>query len=285
MFSLPLSIHSRRCVLAAVLLMGLSGVRSAKAAELTYPLSVAAGSDGTIYIADLKLPGVWKAKDGKLEIYFQASNKFGSPLNGVRCITLDGEGKLLAGDSATREVYRFDDAGKPQPLTNGGIGMPQGIAVAEDGTLYVSDLETHAIYKVPSAGGEAKTFAAVKGPLGLVFDADKNLMVVSRQGKLIKVNSEGQAEAWGEGGFKFAQGIAAGPEKSWYVSDSYAGSVLKVGADGKSSPYINGEPLKGPVGLAVSGEKLFVADPKVPGIFAVSADGKVEKLPLSVEAK
>jgi len=171
---------------------------------MTYPISVAATADGTVYVADLKLPGIWKSKDGSLEVYFQGSNQFGTPLNGVRCLAVDKDGKLLAGDSATREVYRFDNEGKPQPLTKGGIGMPQGIAVGEDGTLFVSDLETHTIYKVPAAGGTATAFARVKGPLGMVMDGDKNLVVVTRQGKLMKVNGEGKAESFGEGGYKFA---------------------------------------------------------------------------------
>jgi len=258
---------------------------SIPAAELTYPVSVAAAADGTLYIADLKLPGIWKSKDSGSEVFFQASNKFGTPLNGVRCLALDKDGKLLAGDSATRDLYRFDDAGKPQPLTQGKIGMPQGIAVAEDGTLYVSDLETHYIYKIPAAGGDPVSFARVSGPLALVFDADKNLVVVSRQGKLFKVNPEGKVEPFGELTLNFPQGIAIGPEKTLYVSESYTGSVLKVGPDGKGTPLISGDPLKGPVGLAIRGESLLVADPRVPGIFAVSADGKAEKLNLSASEK
>lgn len=271
-----ISINVRRTCLVTVALMSFCFVPLLPAAELTYPISVAVAEDGTIYIADLKLPGIWKSKDGTLEVYFQASSQFGTPLNGVRCVALDKDGKLLAGDSATREVYRFDDSGKPQPLTKRGIGMPQGIAVGEDGTLFVSDLETHSIYKVPAAGGEATTFARVKGPLGLVMDGEKHLVVVTRQGKLVKVNAEGKVEPFGEGGYKFAQGIANGPEKSYFVSDSYAASILKIGADGKSSVWSGGEPFKGPVGLAASGEKLLVADPKVPGIFSVSGEGKAE---------
>jgi len=51
---------------------------------------------------------------------------------GVRCVAAgiyDDQGKLLAGDSATREVYRFDEAGNPVPLTKGKIGIATAIAV------------------------------------------------------------------------------------------------------------------------------------------------------------
>lgn len=272
------SISVRRASAITLLLMAICATTILQAEEMTYPVSVAVAEDGTIYIADLKLPGIWKSKEGSLEVYFQASNKFGTPLNGVRCIAIGKDGKLLAGDSATREVYRFDDAAKPQPLTNGGIGMPQGIAIDEDGSLFVSDLETHSIYKVPAEGGEARTFARVKGPLGLVRDSDKNLIVVTRQGKLVKVNGEGQVEPFGEGEYKFAQGIVSGPEKTFFVSDSYAATIHKIDADGKSMPLLTGEPLKGPVGLAYGGDRLLIADPRVPAIFSVSGDGKAEQL-------
>src|SRR5258708_6066589 len=81
------------------------------AAELDYPLAIAASDAGEIYLADRNLPGVWRVKEGELTLFFEASKKLKTPLNAVRCLALDQNGKLLAGDSATREVYRFDDAG------------------------------------------------------------------------------------------------------------------------------------------------------------------------------
>src|SRR3990167_3554221 len=92
------------------------------AQELQYPVSVAAAEDGTLYIADRNFHGIWKFANGKLEKFFEGSAKFRTPLNAVRCVAMDHQGKLLAGDSATREVYRFDEAGNPVPLTQGRIG-------------------------------------------------------------------------------------------------------------------------------------------------------------------
>lgn len=273
---MPLAIRNVCPIILILSSMTVSSTRSLVAAEATYPISVAVAAEGTVYIADLKLPGIWKWKDGTAEIYFQGSKKYGTPLNGVRCVTMDKAGKLLAGDSSTREVYRFDEAGSPKPLTNGGIGMPQGIAVGEDGTLYVSDLETHTIYKVPASGGEATVFARVQGPLGLVMDGEKTLVVVTRQGQLFKVSPDGKVASWGEGKYKFAQGIAVGGDRRIFVSDSYSKSLFQVDPEGKSSVLLSGDPLRGPVGLALNGEKLLVADPKVPGIFSVSGDGKSE---------
>ena len=39
-------------------------------AQMLYPLSVAVGSGGEIYVADRELPGIWRIDGGKLTKYF-----------------------------------------------------------------------------------------------------------------------------------------------------------------------------------------------------------------------
>ena len=73
-------------------------------------------------------------------------------------LAIDRDGKVLAGDSATREVYRFDQPGKPTPLIKGaqaGIGIPMALAVDSKGNIFVADLETHWIWKLAPSGGAA----------------------------------------------------------------------------------------------------------------------------------
>ena len=90
---------------------------STGAAEPQYLISIAVTESGTIYLADRNLPGVWKLENEKLSLFFQGSKTFRTPLNAIRCVALDKDGKLLAGDGATRDIYRFDDSGKPVGLT------------------------------------------------------------------------------------------------------------------------------------------------------------------------
>ena len=65
------------------------------ATEFVYPLAVTAQADGVIYVADRNLPGVWKVVNGQKSIYFQGSKKFRTPLNAVRCLAIDHQGKLM----------------------------------------------------------------------------------------------------------------------------------------------------------------------------------------------
>ena len=123
---------------------------------------------GHVFIADRNFHGIWKFANGKLEKFFEGSAKFRTPLNAVRCVAMDHQGKLLAGDSATREVYRFDEAGNPVPLTKGRIGIPTAIAVRKSGEILVADQELLFIWKMPAEGGEPVKLAEVPADRRLV---------------------------------------------------------------------------------------------------------------------
>ncbi len=69
-------------------------------------------------------------------------------------------------------------------------------------------------------------------------------------------------------------------EGTAFVSDGYAATIWKVGADGKPVAWAQGEPLKSPTGLAWEGKTLLVADPKACAVFRVDTDGKPTALEL-----
>lgn len=253
---------------------------------LQYPLTAVASPDGkTLFVADLNQPGVWKLSDGKLSLFFQASKKFRTPLNRIRCIGVDHQGKLLAGDSSTREVFRFDGEGKPQPLTAGGIGIPMDLVADPDGNIFVTDLELHWIWKIAVGASKAEKFAEVAAPHGITIDADKNLWVVSHgKNAVVKVTPEGKVETVVEGRpFQFPHEIELGKDKTAYVTDGYGKCVWKIPPGGKPTKLVEGEPLKNPVGLTWQGETLLVIDPHSKGIFSIGTDGKLSPVTASTE--
>jgi hypothetical protein len=251
-----------------------------------YPLDAAVDDKGAIYLADRKLPGIWKAADGKLEVYFQASKMFRTPLNAVRCVAIDKQGRLLAGDSATREVYRFDEAGKPTPLTDGGIGIPMAIAVDSQGNIFVADLEIHRIWKIPADGGKAEIFATITAPRGLAVDADDRLWVVSNGGKdqVLRIDKEGKIEiVVKDRPFQFPHNIVLDAQQTAYVTDGYAKTVWKIEAGSEPEPWIAGEPLINPVGLAWEGDRLLIVDPHAKAVFRADGEGGLQKLELELK--
>ncbi len=246
-------------------------------AQMQYPLAVCA-KEKTVFVADRNLPGIWKIDDGKAAVFFQGQKKFRTPLNAVRCVAIDKDGKLLAGDSATRDIYRFGDDGKPVPLTKGKIGIPMAIAVAKDGTIYVADLEVHRIWKVPAAGGEPTEFAVINSPRGLAFDKDERLWILttsSKDGQIQRADKNGKLESVvADKPFKLPHNIVVMDDGTAYVSDNYAGAIWKVPAGGKPEKFVGGDPLKKPVGLARFGVEMLIADPHAKSVFATDK-GKV----------
>lgn len=252
---------------------------SAVAAEPLYPLAIAVKEPQTVFLADRDLPGIWQIENGQLKVFFRADKKFRTPLNAPRCVAVDGSGRLLAGDSATREVYRFDDQGQPQPLTEGGIGIPMGIAVNKAGELLVSDLELHMIWKVPAAGGKPSEFARVSGPSGVCIDAQDRLWVASRaENGLLRVSPEGQVEVIVKGrAFQFPHAVAVDKQSNAYVCDGYARAIWKIDASGgKPKKWAESPKFVNPVGLAWLGETLLVVDSRANAVFQVDSEGAVK---------
>lgn len=250
--------------------------------EVDYPLSIAVDKSGTIYLADRDLPGVWRLEGERLSLLFKGSKKFRTPLNAVRCVALDREGKLLAGDSATSDVYRFDEKGQPRPLTAQGkpygqVGIPMGIAVDAEGNLLVSDLETHRILKIPKQGGPAQQFAAVPAPRGLFYDSQKQLWVISGR-KLVRIGAGGEQKTIVDDGvFLYPHTVAVSDEGTAYVCDGYAKAVWKIAAGQKPEKWVSGSPLDNPVGIELHQGKLFVADPRAKAVFEIDSAGKLTR--------
>jgi sugar lactone lactonase YvrE len=248
--------------------------------ELQYPVAAVAAADGTLYIADRDFHGIWKFADGKLEKFFQGAPQYRTPLNAVRCLALDHEGALLAGDSATREVYRFTDGGEPVPLTSGKIGIPTAIAVRPNGEILVADQELACVWKIPAAGGEPVKLAEVKGIVGVCLDQDGDLWVTSRlQTQLLRIDATGAVEELlTDRPFVYPQQIALDGAKTAYVADNYANVIWKVPAGGAPQKWVEGAPLMKPVGLARDGESFLVTDPGARAVYRIDASGQVTRL-------
>jgi sugar lactone lactonase YvrE len=186
----------------------------------------------------------------------------------------------LAGDSATREVYRFDEQAKPQPLTGGKIGIPMAIAVNKQGELFVADLELQRIWRVPAEGGEPKEFAVIAGVRGLAFDSKDQLIAVTNLADpVVRFSNDGKKEVLVKGRpFQFPHHVAVGEEDVLYIPDNYASAIWKVTPGSEPVKFAEGKPLDKPVGVAWRDKTLLVADPHARQIFQIAADGKVTPL-------
>jgi len=254
--------------------VSLTAQDQAQVATWKYPISVAASTDA-IYVADRQLPGIWVVKDGKAKVYFKADKKIGSALNAVRCLAMDQSGHLVAGDSATRDVYRFDDQRVPLALTGGKIGIPMGIAVAKDGTLFVSDLELKQIVRIPVDSRNVEVVAAVEAPTGLALAANGDILVICRaKDPVRRVTAAGEVSVVVSGTpFGFPQDIAVDGEGKIFVTDGYAKAIFSATAGEAPTKLFAGDPLVHPVGICRSGDVMLVVDPRAKKLFRLVDDG------------
>lgn len=249
-----------------------------------YPIDLAIGKEGEIYIADLKLPGIWKFKEGpgaKLEKLVQGTSKYRTPLNAIRCLAVTDDGTLLAGDSATREVYKVSPKGELTSLTNGFIGIP--ITMAPQGTdVFVSDLELQRVWKVPLAGLEkGKTpeeFAVLGGARGLCLDKDELWILTSPAPQIRRFSMDKKPTVVVKDlTFEFPHQIQRKDGVS-YITDGYKRCVWKVKDDGSAEQWVSGASFVNPLGIRFQGNDLLLIDPRAKGLFRIKPDAKVERI-------
>ena len=246
-----------------------------------------------MFLADRNLPGVWQiSPEGKLSLYFEGSKKFRTPLNAIRCVAVDSQGRILAGDSSTTQVYRFDDQKQPQPLVKGRIGIPMAIAFDSQKNILVTDLELHQLLRIPDAGGEAVRVTNVIAPRGLTVDKEDHAWVIgkveemvdgkkARTNAILKIAPDGTSTVVAKGEpLDFPHTIALDDEGNAYVVDNYAKALWKIDSKGTIAKLVQGEPFKSPVGLCRQGDRLLVADPHAKAVFGITFDGMVAPVKL-----
>ena len=205
----------------------------ATAARLHYPTHVVSADDGTLYFTD------------------RDSHK-------VKRLTPDGQVFTIAGSA---KGYMDGDA------TSARFNYPYGLALAADGTLYVSD--STRIRKITASGivstlagnaiaGNADgsgTAASFNSPAGIAIDHEGNLYVVDMYNSLIRKitpsgvvttlagSEHGYSDGKGSSAkFDHPAGIEFGPDTALYVADTWNHSIRKVTMSGEVTTIIrNGE--------------------------------------------
>lgn len=199
----------------------------------------------------------------------------------------------------------------------GCLGRPTGVALARDGSAWISDWAWHRILKMTAsgeisvvAGGNygmvdgVGTRAQFAGPLGICFDPEGNALVVDGMNHAIRrVTPAGAVTTIAGNG---TRGSADGPAScarfadptaiatngsEAFVADSANNAIRKLDlrtgavstlAGGGQTGFADGQGatahFSGPLGLACSGSSLVVSDAGNHAIRLVSASGAVSTL-------
>lgn len=244
----------------------------AASALLNKPGGIAAGPDGSLYIADTFNHRIRKV----------------SPAGAIGTVAGNGT-PTFAGDGGA--------------ATSASLFYPAAVAVAQDGSLYIADAYNHRIRRVGTGGtigtvagngstafggdGGAATSASLYQPSGVAFGADGSLYIadyghhrirkVSPAGLISTVAGTGTPGYSGDGGAATSAqlnapvGLAVAANGSVLIADSGNNRIRRVGTDGLISTVAgNGQTGPGGDGGAASSARVSAPWGVVEG-----ADGNV----------
>ncbi len=230
-----------------------------------------------------------------------AAGQFNFP----RAVAIDSEGRIFVADSGNNRIQVFGADGTflrqwgsmcKLDTTEGCIGSgdgqfnePWGIAVGQDGSVYVADTWNHRIQRFTSEGqfiGKWGTFGSTGGELGqealfygprsLAIGRDGNLYVVDTGNKRVQVFSPSGSfvTQWGGGGvvegrFDEPVGLGQDADGNWYVSDTWN---LRIQKFTEAFNYVSQWPIRGWSSQSVVNKPAVAVDPARNLVYAVDPE-------------
>ena len=171
------------------------------------------------------------------------------PMNAPRSLDVAKDGTLYLADSRNHRILHLDTDGTvidqwgifadgvSQPVGDGTMNEPWGVAVGPDGSVYVTDTWNHRIEKFTADGefitawgvfGQGETPSSFYGPRGLAVDSKGRVYVTDTGNKRIVVfDKDGNfITEFGSGGFEAGQfdepvGVAVDKNGTVYVVDTW----------------------------------------------------------------
>jgi len=246
------------------------------AAEFAMPSGIAQGIDGTVYVSDTKNHRIRAIKEGKVTTV---------------------AGLTTVSDEYGLSVGGFQDGSATEAKFN----QPEGLAVDQNGTIYVADSGNGAVRVIDKSGLVKTLVKGLNSPSDLVLGREEELYVTDTlDHRILRVDKSGKWSVLAGGGyetrngwlfggyadglgeqaqFNEPSGLALGPEGSLYVADTgnqrirvvtLLGEVTTLAGFG-TTPIVDTTYFKG----GFQEGSLLEAKFNFPSGIAVSAEGTV----------
>jgi len=255
-------------------------------ASFSNPMAVAADKGGNVYVADSRNNLIRKINHNGVVSTYAGSGLEGSADGPARTasffypqgIAVDKKGNVYVADTHNSLIRKISPDGMVSTIagrradqfgrgrdSSVRLDNPSGIAVDEDGNVYIADWANDLIRKINSGG---------------------KLTIVAGNGNPGSQNGQDTAAS-----FYLPWGIAVDPQKNLYITDSYNNMIRKVSPNGLVTT-IAGHKAKGssngkdtlasflhPTGIAVDQKgNIYVADTENHCIRKILPDGEVSTL-------
>lgn len=185
--------------------------------EFAMPSGIAEGNDGTVYVADTQN-------------------------HRIRAIS-GGNVRTVAGSSTGKDAYGMPVGGfLDGPVTEALFNQPKGLAVAEDGTIFVADSGNGAIRVINKSGQVTTLVKGLNAPSDLVLGKEGEIYVTETLNhRILNVDRTGNWSVLAGGGYEMRNnwlfggyadgqgdkaqfnepsGLALGPNDFLYVADT-----------------------------------------------------------------
>lgn len=299
----------RILVLLLALVICTGNLFSAAAAEnlmdvICAPSGILITPEGDLLVTDTYHKVVWKVTDGKASVYagnVSAKGLYGEPAGGYADGPLEETlfqkpwaivsfiGGYAVSDSGNNVIRLIDTTGTKTVagskaggyIDGSGTGTafrnPTGLAVDEQGNLYVADTNNGCIRKVTAAGQVTTYVSGLKEPTGLFYqdqtlyiaESGSHRILTAKGGKLT-VAAGGREEGFVDGAaaealFSNPQGITVSNDGIIYISDTGNAAIRRL-QDGIVTTILYNPPASmsiypvSPAGLVIRGDELLICD-------------------------
>lgn len=265
------------------------------------PCGLAAMEDGSLLVTDGYNKVIWRVSDGRRSLLYAGRDTvedvYGQPVGGYHDDTLlesifkdpwaivpflDG----WAVSDPENQVVRFlrtggEEGEERTEVTDLGFQFdhPTGLAVDEEGNLYISETFRGLIYKITPTGRRTAFASSLSEPMGLcwadgvlyvaecggnrILKVDKNKRVTTVAGSGENGYADGPAA---EAAFSGPKGVAADRSGAVYAADTDNGAVRRI-KDGQVTTILSRDPQDvtalfpvSPTGLLIQGDTLYISD-------------------------
>ena len=216
-----------------------------------YPLETArgtdAGADGSIYVAETSADRVLKVdKDGKVEILLDDDH-----LTAPRDVAVADDGTLYIADTGNARILKrdplgnvstFAGGGDPDTLgdggaaTHAGLKQPRGLALAADGTLYITETGRNRVRRVAPDGRISTVTTDLDLPTDVAVDAEGTLYIAdANHHRVLKITAQGESTTLAE--IDQPYGLDVADDGTVFVSDRIHHVVRRIAKDGTIAVY------------------------------------------------
>jgi len=211
----------------------------------TGPCGLAAGPDGSVYVAD-----TWNHRVQKFDSegrFIRLLTGAGGSFFGPRDVTVDNSGNVYVVDTGNKRIQKFDSDGKfllqwgRAGALPGELDEPVGIAIGPDEMVYVIDTgnrriqsfdpngrfqrETHLLAWDQDVVSAVEPYLAIDSE-GRIYATDATLSVVHQLSPDGKRITTWGTKGSGPGQFEEPTGIAISPSGQIYITDRKLSRVL-----------------------------------------------------------